>query len=461
MEKSSKEVARGAVEAEFRKRRGNKRQRGEYDDLHDDSSDDNSNDAAARSRRSSQEKEKLGKIDKEPSALQILAEKYRDRASERRQRQSDTITNGDAEADADANANTVVPFPYLMSKPEPKLRLAAEQIFEDAVDALESGDRIRLERLHRRSSQQQEVDPSRRIANVQDALEWISNPTVAGTGTRSQLEKSMLDYLYQEYLPPISPSVVHVSAAGRNLQCTRFWFNIASTDPRNRYRSWERPLEEATAAATLTHDNDGVMEKVTPCSAELIQEIKQSLDRKNLGATRVPVGTNNDTQKNVQRPNSSIEFAKGVKEPEKSETKDSNGNNKIYDDEEDDIFAEVGDYDGAAEMDAVRTDESKKSYSNAKHTKGSIFKNTDTAVSNVADATTVNIDATKSAVSSRGLQSLELLPGGGHYADDGIGLDFDGRDYDDDDADEIQQPSKSSKKTKKSRNARRADRSPS
>jgi hypothetical protein len=161
----------------------------------------------------------------DPSKLERLGIKNRDRVKERREGIS-------AEFDEIATLNSSV----------------ADQIFDDVVEALESGDRRQLARIS--SVAHKDSSVSDIPMTFDDAPSWIAQPK---TMPHSTLGKDVLSYLRKAYIIKNSNSI-RVSAAGRNIQQSEMSFTKAiNTDPRDRQRSWECPLEQPFGADSTTN----------------------------------------------------------------------------------------------------------------------------------------------------------------------------------------------------------------
>jgi hypothetical protein len=304
MHKSTKEIAREAVEAEFKKIGGNKRHR----DV--DSSDDDDNDKKnSQSTNRNNDKKMQGSRSKtmDPSELEPLGGKYRDRVKERREGIS-------ADFDEIATLNSSV----------------ADQIFDDVVEALESGDRRQLARIS--SVAHKDSSVSDIPMTFDDALTWIAQPK---TMPHSTLGKDVLSYLRKAYIIENSNTIL-VSAAGRNIQQSVMSFTKAiNADPRDRQRSWECPLEQTFGADTTTNldsPNDGneyCIKKATLCNSELLKKMQDCFDMRERGTAR------NEGVSNISMLTGNVPDG----------TPQMNLSNEA--DEDENIFASVGEYDGA------------------------------------------------------------------------------------------------------------------
>lgn len=407
--KTSKEIAREAVEAEF-KGGGNKRKRDAY--YSSDDGGGHSDTERRKSRRVGRPNETM--TPKEPSELDLLAGKYRDRALERRE-------GGKA-----------------YTTPVPTTKSAADQIFDDVVEAFESGDRRKLTQI--RVLEADYFAISRPPKTSDETLAWIASPI---TSPATALGKNMLEYLRQQHLPS-DPTTIAVTAAGRHVQRSELTFSVSTADPRDQRRSWERPLEQTFASA-----NADLAAKMTPCHDELLQQIQRCLDmhHKSEEAKRKAV----DAQAVVPA---------------------AIGRNTDDDDDED-IFERAGDYDGAAvsAVTDVRGDGANSEpsgpeiESNIAFIKGSIFGSKRPVANNGESpggqfgARAINGAMPVLSSIPLALVGLSSLQSG--YCDDGIVLDFDGHGYDDDDDENDEVKALSKKKKPKSRRERRAERSPS
>jgi hypothetical protein len=437
--KTSKEIAREAVEAEFKGRGGGKRRR-----PRDDYSSDEDADRLRRATDRKQLRSVESKDDTKPSESQS-SQKYRDRALERRQGNAANVGNNDPQQ------------PVL---PEPRIASTAEAIFDDVVAALESGDRRKLIQLRKSQTTADDTTSSRRpIATADEALAYIRRDAVArpasGNSSNTELGPAMLTYLRETYLPPPpSPSSLasQVSAAGRNIQRSQFTFALTAAHPSNVARSWEYPREDA---ALFLDDNDnGWVPKATPCIDEgLLAEMQQRLDRKNMAP------------KTQHLPPKSVPAvtAPSLTEPSPVAIPSANGDSDHDDDDDDDIFENMGDYDGKSAIQAME-DQETPAATEPKTARPSIFAPTP---SSQHDASIVHCQSTNRSADAasldmarpeQGLRSLSSYAN--DYDDDGIGMDFGGRDYDDEeDEDSDKKSSGKAKKTKSRKNRR--ERSPS
>jgi hypothetical protein len=430
--KTTKEIAREAVEAELFKGRGGggggKRRRPRDDYSSDEDAD--------RPRRSTDRKQLQRSVesqdDSKPSESQS-SQKYRDRALERRQ--------GTA-----ANVDIHGPQPL----PEPRIASTAEAIFDDVVAAVESGDRRKLILLRK---YQKGDTSSRPIATADEALAYIANPSLraarpSGNNSNTEIGQAMLTYLREKYLPP--PSLAsQVSAAGRNIQRSQFTFTMIA-HPSNVARSWEYPREDA--AISLSDDN-GWVPKATPCIDErLLSEMQQRLDRKNM----VPTTKHMPPESKPGTTSPSLTEPYSLPIPSANGDKDNDG-----DDDDDDIFENVGDYDGKSAIQAMEEQETPTA-AEPKTARPSIFASTTSSQHDVpiVQSTNRSVDAVSldMARAEQGLASLSSYAN--DYDDDGIGMDFGGRDYDDEDDEDNDKKSSSKTKKFKSRKNRR-ERSPS
>jgi hypothetical protein len=399
--KTTKEIAREAVEAEFEEVKRKQQHC---------SSDDDSDNKRRKDRRRVVKETKP----KDPSELDRLAQTYRDRAKDRREGKE-----GDSFAEK---------------------KSASDQIFDDVVQAFESGDRRKLKRIRIAKDE----DSSRLAETADQALAWIANPSTPPT---TALGREVLDYLRRQYLPVAAHAALAVSAAGRNLQRSKLTFSWVA-DPRDRRRSWEHPLEEQTYAGT-----GDATAKATPCDDNLLREIKRCLEKHRRVREE---GALNEKQSN--RP--AVQPTREGSEAEDEQHAVASSDNG----EDDDIFGNVGDYDGAA-VTSIDNEAGNPSefYQNdpimADQKKGSIFGGTLAASSEIITLGEDPLDQQDRYVAetSRPLARFSELQSG--YGDDGIGMDFDGMDCEDDEDDKNVE--KDNKKKKKTRKERRAERSPS
>jgi hypothetical protein len=366
MQKSTKDIAREAVEAEFQ-RAGKRRKRNNVD------SSDDEDDTKAKTRHQKIDMFR-GPRPAASSELEQLSAKYRDRVKERREGIS--VEDGDVTA----------------------LKFSVEdQLFNDVVSAVESGNRQKLSRISLSN------DGIRVPTTYEEAIAFISKPESKHPHTKLGID--VLAYLQKAYLADSGESI-QVSAAGRNVQQSIWTFTKAvSADPRDRARSWEVPWEQTFAAANSTSHPDSeenVIDKACVCSPQLLSQI---LDF----------------------------YAKHAKKQELHEHSNVMPTLKVLgdsdeDDSNSDIFENVGEYNSAAtgspEGNCVELHQSDKLSS-----KGFIFDSNvnERKINDQYDPVSTPTEA-DSLPAVHKLSSLCPLE-----HDDDVEFDFGGQDYDDDD----------------------------
>ena len=412
--KSTRDIAKEAVEDEV-KRAGKGKRKRDVDSSDDDDDDDFKN----KDKRQTRKYERNTKSN-EPSDLNRLAGKYRDRAKERQDGiQSDETVNV-------AMSNRSMLY---------------DEIFDSVVAAVESGDRQKLNRITTSIMSSSTVGGTIPVT-AKDAIKWIENTQNAA---KTVLGKEILKYLRKQYLKPTS-NILPVSAAGRMLQNSVRTFRYGiHIDPRDRHWSWERPAEQTfatstTTTTTTTIDSNDSRDYTIPKASvvgqgELLQKIQQCFDQRNRRRQRAEVRSKASEESN------SVPVA------------DNHQTN--VDESDDDIFASVGEY--IPDNDDGTTNDTTSmmnSYPGANNPKTeSIFgDNITTAATEKAyqsDQDMESDDKLSVPVIPKSLKGSSSLHPGGYDDDDGIGLDFDGPMYDDDNDDDASRNSKEKKLTKK------------
>lgn len=392
--KTAKEIAREAVEAEFKEGKRKRRQNSSSDD--DDS--DNKN-----VRRKDRRRVVKDTKPKDLSEMDRLALKYRDLAKERREgMESDSLAEN---------------------------KTASDQIFDVVVQAFECGDRHKLKRIQTAKSK----DSKRLVETADQALAWIAGPNNFPT---TSLGSEVLNYLRRQYLPVAHSSLSAVSAAGRNLQQSKLTFSLVA-EPRDRWLSWEHPLEQTYGAGIL--GDATIVPKATPCGDDLLREMERCLGK-------------HYTRKKEALKDKKIDSS--ILQPSKEGPRADDGCYAATDDEDDDIFGNVGDYDGSAVAATSRNEAGNPSESLKGPIifveKGFIFHNKCVASCRIKlgknQLDMQNYEGVSRSLPLVGLSSLQS-----GYGDGDIGMDCDDDDKDDG----------KTKTKKKTRQQRRAERSPS
>lgn len=433
--KTSKQIAREAVLEEARSK--GKRGRGGRKNDDDYSSDEDYNKKSKKKQRQQQQVKEKELDSEEEERLAHLSKKYRDRARERREGRAAGI---DQVAAASAAATTT--------------KSASETIFDDVVEALETGNRQKLAQLRTTTNEHDDNDDAEEYhppSTAQEALDWINDNAMNGGRARpptSELGKEMLRFLTQQYSHAPSSTdhdndTTTVSAAGRRLQHSVWTFrycqdNLAVVGE----HCWEPPTERTYAAAETTSTATGI-QKGTDCPAALLATMERSLQRmqqqeqkKQHASTEQSSSKKGKSRKKKKKPEGAM-CNPDDKEGDEAAAAAAAAENdsKSEDDDDDDIFGGVGDYDGARAI-QEGADEQEDS-AGVVEKKGSIFgdesatkTSTQAKVTAVASASAQERTKPSTTISTRlvGFASIN----NDDNEDDGIGMDFDGRDYEDD-----------------------------
>ena len=320
-EKSSKEIAREAVEQEFRQhKRKRKRRRGAGGSSDEDDDDDSDMDDDQKQKNDEKQNQKDLKEQQQQEKEQSkkgagkkekAVSKYRDRAKERREgdnadyQDSQRLLAGVATAAEDDDVETISKF------------LGGDEAHTYLVKGLD----VTLAKLSGRK-QNASVQP-RKAGNVSDSVKpsyFAENKTDAkaliGTDLQlvSELGREMLDYLCNCHASTrYSSKAVAVTPAGLVVQRSTLTFSLQA-NLEEFVRSWEVPREQTYATAS-----DGTAyTKASPLPSGLLDRIENILTR----------------QMSLAREQTKIAEALTPG------TTDTRGE----DDSEDDIFGNVGDY---------------------------------------------------------------------------------------------------------------------
>jgi len=438
--KTSKEIAREAVLEEARqkgKKRGGGRRSNNHE--HDYSSDDD-DESNKKNKKKQRRKAKEQEVDpEEEERLAELSKKYRDRAQERRDG-----GGGHVAAAVDATAKS-----------------AAETIFDDVVDALETGNRQKLAQLRTATTAAHPDDKAADDSDhhppstPQEALDWIINNSNRG-GRRpptTELGTEMLRFLKQQYAPDVptngneNDGTVGVSAAGQRLQQSVLTFqcyNDCQQDclgaQQQQQYGWDAPTER-TYASNFDSSSSRI-QKGTDCSCALLTTMERTLQRvqqqqqqqqqtKRL-ASKKKRKSEKKSEKNQPEGGATATHPEANDEDEAAaEEKNNSESASDDDDDDDDIFGGVGGYDGATAIqkggDPEADDDS--AGQNLHKTKESIFGGETTKLA----APQTKVTFASSASSAQAATRLVGFASNDANDDDGIGMDFDGRDYEEDD----------------------------
>jgi hypothetical protein len=327
-EKSSKEIAREAVEQEFRQHNKGKRKRrrgaGGSSDEDDDDDDDSDVDDDQKQKKDEKQKQKELKEQQKQEQEQSkkgagkkekAVSKYRDRAKERREgdnadyQDSQRLLAGVATAVEDGDDDDLEAKSKFLGGDEAHTHLVKGL---DVTLAKQSG---RTQNANTQSRKAGDVsDPVNAPSfaeNKTDAKELIAtNPQLV-----SELGREMLDYLcnYHASTRDSSKAVVAVTPAGLTVQRSTLTFSLQA-NLGDFVRSWEVPREQTYATAS-----DGMAyTKASPLPSSLLDRIEKTLTKEMSLASK---------KTKLVEP-----LTRGVT--------DAGGE----DDSEDDIFGNVGDY---------------------------------------------------------------------------------------------------------------------
>jgi len=302
--KSTKEIARDAVQAEFQKKnKGQKRQRrgGHSNQGYSSDEDDSGRDNKKKYQRDGGDKNedeilkpqfrisadgqvvKTEKGDKKDAGTI----RYRDRAKERRE--------GDGEE---------VP---------PSKDAIYDELLEEEMDAAEE----QIFHSRRTKRHEQEEESLQCCENQQQGREFVEQQSTQPQGMQasSSLGREMLEYLRDAYLETADSSgtsPTKTSVSGQTLQGTVLTFSTEA-NPGDYWRSWELPKEQTFGSQA---GEARELDKLSSCSPDLLQKMQRALARQR------------DTTK------------------QKQNTKQSKSSLNGDDDEsDDDIFGTVGSYD--------------------------------------------------------------------------------------------------------------------
>jgi hypothetical protein len=249
----------------------------------------------------------------------------------------------------------------------------------------------------------------------------------------------LLEYLRYQYLPFNNSSNSNTKTTivsgnrGGILQRARLTFRVVPCHPGDKIRSWERPLQEFFHA-------DGEIPKATPITHEILDRLKILWEEKR---------QHHQQQQQMPQINESPSQRSNDHATEKKANADASASS-----DDEDIFGGVGDYDGAAAATAIIKDDDEdhgnSETRSTKHTKNSFTKEPIFGSEGEGFAHLHITTISSQEEATWPLRGLTSLVGDPDNYDDGIGMDFDARDYDDDEENEGGK-SKRSKRTKKKR----------
>jgi hypothetical protein len=243
MPKDTREIARKAVQDEFRRQK--KKHKPQGNDSSDDEGGTKKKKGRGLSKRESNEEE-------EPPAWES---NYRDRAKERRE--GKPVEKDDEE------------IPQRPSKGTTLL----DDVLED--EDTKAGQPIHgLDRSLLHKEEKSTEEPSF-VATREEALEWLaSRDSVAS----SALGRELVPVLRQIYLPVESTSRTEPSAAGLTVQRTTLFFTTTAI-PGDTARAWQIPRQEIASSST-TQEQSAIVPKASPIGdAQLLGRLQQVLDQ--------------------------------------------------------------------------------------------------------------------------------------------------------------------------------------
>ncbi|EEC49427.1 predicted protein [Phaeodactylum tricornutum CCAP 1055/1] len=254
--KSTKEIAREAVEAEFHRRGRGKRQR--------TSDSDSDNDADAPRRKNHSNRSKLNEEQKgeNDNVLEELAGKYRDRAKERREGTSGgrQVLSAEQLLEADDPAALVKSL-----DDESRAQFVKGLDVSLARSNKERIGNTDLTTDHAKDS----LDTSNKFPSADVAQAWILSTTDDATTT--SLGRDMLTYLksmHREVEIPMEPT-----SAGLSIQRSSLTFSLDG-DPKNADRAWECPKQQ-----TFARVGESLFIKATPITDDILVRMENASRR--------------------------------------------------------------------------------------------------------------------------------------------------------------------------------------
>jgi len=330
--KTTKEIAREAVESEFRAKG---RKRGRDDDYLSDEDYDEDDGATSRReklKKKKQEEELALEKEKEEELAQKKAKKqnYRNRARERREGKSNVDYNDSKDISAvDAEMNQYLggdeAYTHLVKGLDKAL---AEKVKRDEGVSGQQEDDIDLDQIMEEATAKSKASKqSKTDVNTLDNLQGKSTSTL-GTG--------MLDYLkhkkeQQQIQESVDTSLQHrnvqLSQAGEAILRSTLLF-ATRANIHDRLRSWELPKETTMSIAQHERLRGGRRKTCTPLDSNLIKKIDAALS--------------SQARRNRQKRIKIIAEVAPQQKPEKMQKEDKSGTQDIDSDE--DIFGDIGEY---------------------------------------------------------------------------------------------------------------------
>jgi hypothetical protein len=279
-EKSSKEIAREAVEQEFQQhKRKRKRRRGAGGSSDEDGDDDDSDvDDDRKQKKDEKKKEEQQQEDHSKQGVgkkEKTASKYRDRAKERREgdntdyQDSQRLLAGVAAAAEDGEDDDVETISKFLGGDEAYTHLVKGL---DVTLAKQSVRKQNASTQPRKAGDVSDYEKRPYFAeNKNDAKELV----VTDIQLVSELGREMLDYLCTYHASTRDSSkAVAVTPAGLVVQRSTLTFSLQA-NPGEFVRSWEVPREQTYATAS-----DGTAyTKASPLPSSLLDRIESTLTR--------------------------------------------------------------------------------------------------------------------------------------------------------------------------------------
>lgn len=327
--KSTKEIAREAVEEEFRTRKKKRKRGGGASSSESDDSDKED------TRKPQQDMLIPAAVKKKPRKEES---KYRDRAKERREGKNvdyqaqASLLEGVATSTNENDGGTMdeVTISKYLGGDEEHTHLVkgldvalARRVKREMDKETMNSDLERIEKAKANVPIREET--TKTIVVVKDAdearafLQCTSSDSVS-----SELGRQMLSHMKRVYLPPrkLSDVAVQKSSAGFAIQRTSLTFST-SGNPRDRTRAWELPLESMQASSQADRDVPTGMNGAISLDKTLLQHMQRAFSENSSTSER------SDSKMGVKTLGNSA--TSGKKE-------------QVNEEDEDDIFDDVDDY---------------------------------------------------------------------------------------------------------------------
>lgn len=340
--KTTKEIAREAVESEFRAKG---RKRGRDDDyLSDEDYDEDDGGATSTSRREKarkkkQEEELALEKEKEEELAQKKAkkQKYRNRARERREGKSNVDYNDSKDISAvDAEMNQYLggdeAYTHLVKGLDKALaeKVRRDEVGKPSLSGRQQEDDIDLDQIMEEATAKSKASKLSKTDAHANTLENLEGKSYSALGT------GMIDYLrhikeQQQMQQTLNTSLRHrnvqPSQAGEAILRSTLLFSTTA-NIHDRLRSWELPKETTMSIAQYERLRGGRRKTCTPLDINLIEKIDAALSSQ---ARRTH-------QKTIK-----VRAEIALKEKsEEMQKKNNSGRDEI--DSDDDIFGDIGEY---------------------------------------------------------------------------------------------------------------------